>query len=88
MSPLSLDDLLRALTTAAGQGDQLDLARLDPAVATRTFDDLGYDSLALLETAALLEHEYGIELPEDEITELATPQALLDLVNGSRASQP
>jgi len=88
MSPLSLDDLLRALTTAAGQGDQLDLARLDPAVANRTFDDLGYDSLALLETAALLEHEYGIELPEDEITELATPQALLDLVNGSRASQP
>lgn len=87
MVQLTLPDILRALTVAAGQGDEVDLAAIDPGVAEQSFDDLGYDSLVLLETASLLEHEHGIVLPEDRITDLHNPQALLDLVNGTLATQ-
>jgi act minimal PKS acyl carrier protein len=84
MHELTLDELLGILTAVAGQGDALVAT---PDVATLSLEDLGYDSLALLETAAHIEQEYGIDLPEDEITELETLQALLDLVNGSLAAR-
>ena len=51
-----------------------------------TFQDLGYDSLAMMETAARITQEYGVDLSDDEITEVATPRALLDLVNRSVAA--
>jgi act minimal PKS acyl carrier protein len=82
MTELTIDDLLRILAESAGQSPDLG-AGADPSeLSDRPFDELGYDSLALLETAAHIEQELGVALPDEEITELKTPRALLELVNG------
>ena len=45
-------------------------------------DDLGVDSLSLIEYTMDLEDALGIELAEEELTDLPTIGALLDLVVG------
>ncbi|MER6084036.1 acyl carrier protein [Streptomyces sp. NPDC001833] len=77
---MTLDDLRRILRECAGFDEGLadDAAALDAA-----FEDLGYDSLALMESAARIQKEFGVVIPDDEITEVETPRALLGLVNGS-----
>lgn len=47
------------------------------------FEELGYDSLALMETAAAIQEEYGIVLPDEDVSEARTPRRLLGLVNGA-----
>ncbi|MFD0346149.1 acyl carrier protein [Kitasatospora aburaviensis] len=37
------------------------------------FSDLGYDSLAVLETVSRIEREYGIRIPEDALSAVRTP---------------
>ncbi len=43
-------------------------------------DDLKVDSLSLVEYTMELEDSLGIELPEDELTDLTTIGAFLDLI--------
>ncbi|MGR6974176.1 acyl carrier protein [Streptomyces cynarae] len=78
VTDLSIDDIRRILIESAG----FDGAP-DPAtdISDIPFEELGYDSLALMESAARIQQEYGIRIPDDEITEVETPRALLDLVN-------
>ncbi|MGQ0774940.1 MAG: acyl carrier protein [Pseudonocardiales bacterium] len=78
MSKITIHDVRRILVACAGD---IGISELPGDVATLKFDDLGYDSLALMETAARLEQEYGAIIPEEQITEVQTPQELLDLVN-------
>lgn len=44
------------------------------------FDGLGVDSLALVEYALALEDVFDVELPEEEVAELATVGDLVDAV--------
>lgn len=75
---MTLDDLRRILSESAGsEGGQLDGDILDT-----TFTELGYDSLALLETTAVIQQEYGVEVPD----KVVTPRDLLDSVNGAPSS--
>ncbi|MEO3756419.1 acyl carrier protein [Streptomyces sp. B6B3] len=84
MAALGIDDLRRILVACAGEDDAVDL---NGDILDTPFDDLGYDSLALMETAARIEREYGLDLPDEEVTEAGTPRALLELANGvSRAA--
>ncbi|MFE0464887.1 acyl carrier protein [Kitasatospora sp. NPDC058965] len=80
MPIMSINDLRRILIESAGF-DGAD----DPAADIHdvTFEELGYDSLALMESAARIYQEFGVRIPDDEITEVETPRALLDLVNGA-----
>ncbi|GAA4136220.1 acyl carrier protein [Actinomadura keratinilytica] len=71
---ITIDDLGRILREAAG-------IELGPGAADQPFADLGYDSLALLETGSRIEREYGVRLDDDTLTEVETPAALLDVVN-------
>jgi act minimal PKS acyl carrier protein len=71
----SIEDLVRILCRASGTPDGVDLA--GDILDTR-FEVLGYDSLALLETASCIEREYGIELNE---AEYPTPRAFLEAVH-------
>jgi act minimal PKS acyl carrier protein len=80
MSRVTIDDVRRILI--AGAGD-IETSELDGDIAALKFEDLGYDSLALLETAARIEQEFGVRIPEEQITEVNTPLELLDLVNMS-----
>lgn len=74
----TLDDLRRILRQAAGADEAVDL---DGDIVDQAFTDLGYDSLALLETASRIEGEAGIVLDDDTVTEALTPRALIDVVN-------
>jgi act minimal PKS acyl carrier protein len=74
----ALGDLRRILREAAGADEAVDL---DGDIADQAFTDLGYDSLALLETASRIEGETGIVLDDDVVTEALTPRALIDVVN-------
>jgi act minimal PKS acyl carrier protein len=82
MQPMTIHDLVRLLRESAGESEGLDRG---DALLDTTFDELGYDSLALIETAARIEQDYGLTIPDEEITELETPRALLGLVNGNLA---
>ncbi|MET9000048.1 phosphopantetheine-binding protein [Amycolatopsis sp. Hca4] len=70
---------LRDLIVEAG-GDADGAADLEEFLTTG-FDDLGYDSLALLQAEALLRTRYGVVLPEGTTAELACPRDLLAAVN-------
>lgn len=77
---LTIDDLKRILRECAGADEQVDL---DGDILDIEFIDLGYDSLAMLETSSRIEREYGIKLDDDIVVSATTPRAFLALVNGS-----
>ncbi|MFJ6567679.1 acyl carrier protein [Streptomyces sp. NPDC091292] len=81
-NPFTLDDLKRILLEAAGAEEGVDL---DGDILDSAFQDLGYESLALLETGGHIEREYGISLDDDALTDAATPRALVDVVNARLA---
>ncbi|MET7515737.1 acyl carrier protein [Streptomyces sp. NPDC005480] len=78
MDRLELSDLKTLLRECAGEEEGVDL---DGDVIDVTFMELGYDSLALLQTTGRIEREYGISLDEDGLDEAETPRALLALVD-------
>jgi act minimal PKS acyl carrier protein len=47
----------------------------------RRFDELGYDSLALLETHSRIKRDYGVEISENDLGHIETPQGMVDFVN-------
>ncbi|MEU4711967.1 acyl carrier protein [Nocardia salmonicida] len=47
------------------------------------FDDLGYDSLALLEAGGQIEREFGISLDDAVLTGAKTPRSFVDAVNNA-----
>jgi minimal PKS acyl carrier protein len=77
----TLDDLRRVLVEGAGAAEDIDL---DGDILDIEFADLGYDSLALLETAARITRDYNIPLDDDATTSARTPRKLLALINESR----
>ncbi|MFJ9675062.1 acyl carrier protein [Streptomyces sp. NPDC101221] len=81
----TLDDLRRVLLEAAGADENVDL---DGDILDTDFEELSYESLAILETCGRIEREYGISLDDSVVTEAKTPRALLSLVNAQLAGLP
>jgi act minimal PKS acyl carrier protein len=77
--PLTLQHLASALHESAGYDDAA--AGLDDGALDVAFTDLGVDSVALLETCARVEREYGIRLSDSTIEDAPTPRALLAAIN-------
>jgi minimal PKS acyl carrier protein len=75
----TIDDLKRILLEGAGTDEGVDL---HGDILDTRFDDLGYESLAMLETSSRIEREYGITLDDTAVTDAETPRALLVVVNG------
>lgn len=75
---VTLDDLRRILLEAAGDDDGVDLSG---DVIDVAFEELGYDSLALLEAGSRIQREYGVQLDDETLAEAQTPGALINLVN-------
>ena len=69
-------DLKRILLEGAGADGDLGPDALDTSVA-----DLGYESLALLETGSRIEREFGVVLDETVLIDAPTPRVLIDMVN-------
>jgi act minimal PKS acyl carrier protein len=80
-STLSVDDFRRVLRKAAGAGYPT-----GPDFLDTTFEDLGYDSLALLETASEIQREYGVRLTDDLIATATRPRDFLALINEAIAA--
>jgi act minimal PKS acyl carrier protein len=80
MAKMDLDDLRRILVACAGEDDGTDLSG---DILATTFEELGYDSLALMESAARIKQEFGVDLTDEDVAEVGTPSALLALVNGA-----
>jgi len=81
----TLDDLIRILRAAAGADESIDL---DGDIIDASFEELGYESLALLETGSRIEREYGIQLSDDDLIETSTVRDLLSVVNNRLSSVP
>lgn len=77
----SVDDLRNILVACAGEADgELPLAEF----ADTEFEDLGYDSLAVMETAARIERDYGVRIADSKVADARTPRDMVSLVvNGS-----
>jgi act minimal PKS acyl carrier protein len=78
----TIADLKRILEAAAGadagghtEGDTIN----------ESFEALGYDSLAILETGSRIEREYGVTLDDDLLVVSHTPRMLIDAVNACLA---
>jgi minimal PKS acyl carrier protein len=75
-----LHDLRRILRESAGAAEGVDI---EGEILDTAFEDLGYDSLALMETTARITREYGIPIGDDVVTTASTPRHLLDAVNAA-----
>ncbi|WP_280266628.1 acyl carrier protein [Nocardia wallacei] len=80
---MTIDELRRILVACAG-GDE-DAPELAGDFSAVEFEELGYDSLALIETASRIQHDFGVTVPEEQLIELKTPQELIDIVNNRLA---
>lgn len=78
-----LPDLKRILREAAGEGEG---TGLDGDILDLDFEELGYDSLALLESGSRIEREFGITLSDSVIADAPTPRALISCVNEQLAA--
>ncbi|WP_327208863.1 acyl carrier protein [[Kitasatospora] papulosa] len=81
MKGFTLADLKRVMRECAGEGENVDL---DGDILDAPFENLGYDSLALLETATRIERELGVRMPEEVLSGARTPRLLLDAVASAR----
>jgi act minimal PKS acyl carrier protein len=80
--PITLTELVAVLRDCAGEDEDVDL---DGDIADRSFTDLGYDSIALLETAARMADRFGLHLDNATVTGLETPAELLRHLNQALA---
>lgn len=76
--PLTLEDLVAILRESAGEDEEVDLGG---DIVDVPFTDLGYDSLALLETAGRVQRVHGIVLDDEALAVAETPRLFLDAVN-------
>lgn len=80
-APLSEDQFIDLLVRGAGDDD--DAIPLNTATLDTTIEDLGLDSLALMEVISLAKRERGIAVPTDVVNDVTTPRDLLDAMNAS-----
>ena len=73
----TLDNLREIMRACAGIDESVDL---DSDIGSRTFEDLGYDSLAVLEMTAKIQNMLGVVIIDDAAKKLTTPQSLADYV--------
>lgn len=80
MQTITPQDVLTALVARAGEPDSVPAASL---LADTTFDELGYDSLALIAAVDEIEDRFGVQIPERGLLDLRTVGELTDLANGT-----
>ena len=61
--------------------EQLDLRFDQISMKTRFIEDLGVDSLAVVDLALALEEEFAIKIPDDEVDRIKTVEDVVNLAN-------
>jgi minimal PKS acyl carrier protein len=80
MALFTLDDLRKIMIESGGADEGVDL---HGDINATEFEDLGFDSLAMLEIQGRIKQELGIRFPEDDVMLLRSPEELIDFVNDS-----
>ncbi|MEV6873176.1 acyl carrier protein [Amycolatopsis sp. NPDC051128] len=82
MTEVTAELLFEVIVGCAGESEAgpLTAGSLDVS-----FDELGYDSLALMEATAKLRKITGVEVEDELLAEVDTPRRLLALLNGQFA---
>ncbi|OLB79496.1 MAG: actinorhodin polyketide synthase [Actinobacteria bacterium 13_2_20CM_2_71_6] len=80
MQQLTIEELKATLLECAGTDEAVDF---DGDILDTPFSDLGYDSLALLETTGRIARIRGVRLSDDIVVTAKTPRELIDLVNAA-----
>jgi act minimal PKS acyl carrier protein len=78
MAVFTLDQLRQKMHETAGESEDADF---DGDITDTPFEELDFDSLAIMEIAARIKQENGIVIPDDEIGNLKTPGAMVDYIN-------
>jgi minimal PKS acyl carrier protein len=78
MPQLTLQGLQDIMRECAGEEES---AKPFDQAADESFDDLGYDSIALLETQSRVSQDYGVEISEEDLADLTTPREFVDHLN-------
>ncbi|HEX5404390.1 MAG TPA: acyl carrier protein [Pseudonocardiaceae bacterium] len=79
MNEFTMDDLRKIMRESAGEDGS---GTLDGDILDNSFEELGYDSLALMETTSRIERALSVTLPEEDMADVSTPRDLLAFVNG------
>jgi acyl carrier protein len=76
-----LDGIMTVLAAVAG---------VDPADVTpeKSFDDLGVDSMTLLEAVVAIEDRFGVLIPDDEWSRFSTVGDLVDHLERAGVASP
>ena len=75
----TMDDLVEIMLTSIGLDDGVDL---EGEHAEEQFTEIGYDSLALLELAAQIQHRFGVHIPDEAaLDKMRTPREAVEYVN-------
>lgn len=77
MSVFTLDDL-RGIMRSCGVEESLDF---EADISDTHIANLGYDSLALLQIASLIERQTSVSIDDDTFGGLSTPREIIDYVN-------
>jgi act minimal PKS acyl carrier protein len=82
MQEFTFDHLKEALRASAGVDGSVNL---DGDVLDTPFEELGYDSLAMLELASRVQRDFRVPMPDDAGQHMPTPRAALAYINARLA---
>lgn len=74
----TLDDLRELMQSCAGVEDDIDLSS---EIDDLEFEELGYDSLAVLEVASQVQRKYSVPMPDECVEYMKTPRLAVDYIN-------
>jgi minimal PKS acyl carrier protein len=75
---MTLRDLQEIMHECAGADESAESFEEAPDTF---FSDLGYDSIAMLETQIRIKQDFGVEFSEDDIAHMSTPREFVDFCN-------
>jgi acyl carrier protein len=75
---LNPSEVLDGLTEIIAEESGLDAADIEPGKSFA--DDLLVDSLTMMTIVTLAEDKFGVEIPDDEVKNLATVQDAVDFI--------
>ncbi|WP_068014717.1 acyl carrier protein [Nocardia mexicana] len=76
--------LATVLRQVAGDDAAIEVATLDQAGDETLFEDMGFDSIALLEVLNRLKREHGIALDDDVLEQAKSPAQLVAAIDEER----
>ena len=77
------NELREIMRSCAGPGEH---PELEGEFIDTSYEDLGFDSLAVLELATRIQQDLGVPFPDDAVAEMLTPHDVLDYVNQQMAA--